>query len=129
MEIFAGTVNKEGLIEAKATKVGAETALGHIIRLVEKAQSSKAPIQRIADKVTGIFVPIVLFVALLTFVFWGLIERNFTEGLVNAVAVLIIACPCALGLATPTVIMVACGLGARDGILIKDAAVLEILQS
>ncbi len=124
--LFAGTVNREGLLEAKATRVGPETALGHMIRLVEQAQNSKAPIQRVADRVTAIFVPCILVSALLTFLGWWLIGANPSEGLINAVAVLVIACPCALGLATPMVIIVACGIGAKLGILIKDAAVLEM---
>lgn len=127
--LFAGTINQEGLLEAKATKVGPETALGHIIRLVEEAQSSKAPIQRVADTVTGYFVPAVLFIALLTLILWGMIAYDFAQGVINAVSVLVIACPCALGLATPIVIMVACGRGATEGILIKDAAVLETAQN
>ncbi|HKY99999.1 MAG TPA: heavy metal translocating P-type ATPase [Rhabdochlamydiaceae bacterium] len=128
LEIFAGTVNLESLLEAKAIRVGTETVLSHIIRTVQQAQASKAPIQRLADKVTSIFVPIVLGVSLLTFFIWWAFGSNPVEGLVNAVAVLVIACPCALGLATPTVIMVACARGAKEGILIKDAAVLEIAQ-
>lgn len=127
--LFAGTVNRDGLLEAKASKVGKETALGAMIRLVEKAQVSKAPIQRVADRVTAVFVPCVLAAALITFLLWAFIGSNMTEGLINAVAVLVIACPCALGLATPTVIMVACGRAAKEGILIKEAAVLETAQN
>jgi len=123
--IFAGTVNQEGILQAKAVKVGPETALAHIIRLVEQAQSSKAPIQRLADRVTAIFVPVVLFVALATFFIWWGLLLNPTAGWMNAIAVLVIACPCALGLATPTVIIVASGLAARMGILVKEAAVWE----
>lgn len=126
--VFAGTVNQEGLLEVRARGVGPETALGHIIRLVEKAQSSKAPIQRIADRVTAYFVPVVLLAALVTLLLWGIVTYDFSEGIINAVSVLVIACPCALGLATPTAIMVACGRGAKQGILIKDAAVLEKAQ-
>lgn len=126
--IFAGTLNREGLIKARAVNVGAETALGHIIRMVEEAQNSKAPIQRLADRVTAVFVPFVLLFALLTLLAWWVIRSNPTEGLIDAIAVLVIACPCALGLATPTVIMVACGKAAKNGILIKDAEVLEIAQ-
>lgn len=126
--IFAGTLNRQGLLKARATGVGAETALGHIIRMVEQAQTSKAPIQRVADRVTAIFVPVVLLIALMTFIFWWAIKSNPIEGLIDAIAVLVIACPCALGLATPTVIMVACGKAAKAGILIKDAEVLEIAQ-
>ncbi|NGX37497.1 MAG: putative copper-importing P-type ATPase A [Chlamydiae bacterium] len=126
--IFAGTVNQHGNLIAKATKVGMETALGHIIRLVDDAQSSKAPIERIADKVSGIFVPFVLVVALLTWILWGIIGKDAAEGLINAVAVLVIACPCALGLATPIVIMVACSRAALMGIFIKNAEAIEKAQ-
>ena len=126
--LFAGTLNREGLLEIKATSIGAETALGHIIRLVEEAQSSKPPIQRLADRVTAYFVPIVLIIALATLLIEGIIAHNFSQALINAVSVLVIACPCALGLATPTAIMVACGRGADQGILIKDAAILEKAQ-
>lgn len=127
--IFAGTINKHGAIVAKATKVGEETALGHIIRLVREAQSSKAPIERLADKISGIFVPFVLVVALLTWILWWTIGGMPREGIINAVAVLVIACPCALGLATPIVIVVACAKGAEMGILIKDAAAIEKAQN
>jgi Cu+-exporting ATPase len=123
--LFAGTLNKEGLLEIKATSIGEATVLGHIIRLVEEAQSSKAPIQRLADRVTAYFVPAVLLVALATWLIGGVVTHNFSQALINAVSVLVIACPCALGLATPTAIMVACGRGASQGILIKDAAALE----
>lgn len=122
---LAGTINGEGSLEIITTRLGKETSLGNIIRMVEEAQNSKAPIQRIADKISGIFVPIVLFIALVTFFVWGLIVGEWKEGLLSGIAVLVIACPCALGLAVPTVIMVACGVGARNGILIKDAAGLE----
>jgi Cu+-exporting ATPase len=126
--LFAGTVNRDGLLEATAVRVGKETTLGAMIRLVEKAQVSKAPIQRVADRVTAVFVPCVLVASLITFVLWAFFASDITEGLINAIAVLVIACPCALGLATPTVIMVACGRAAKEGILIKEAAVLEIAQ-
>jgi len=121
---FAGTVNGEGILEIKATKLGSETSLGHIIRLVDDAQKSKAPIQKLADKISGIFVPVVLVIAAGTFFIWGF-TGEWKEGLLSGIAVLVIACPCALGLAVPTVIMVACARGARDGILVKDAAGLE----
>lgn len=127
-KIFAGTVNQMGLLKARAVKVGPETALGAILRMVEEAQTSKAPIQRVADGVTAVFVPIVLVIALVTFLIWALGFNDPTSGLINAIAVLVIACPCALGLATPTAIMVACGKAAREGILIKDAEVLETAQ-
>jgi Cu+-exporting ATPase len=128
-KIFAGTINQQGLLKAKATHVGAETAFGHIVRIVEQAQNSKAPIQRVADKVTGVFVPIVLLIALLTFLAWAFLGLDLVKGLISAIAVLVIACPCALGLATPTVIMVASGKAAKEGILIKDAQVLEMAQN
>lgn len=123
---FAGTMNGEGSITLKATRLGKETSLGNIIQMVEEAQGSKAPIQRIADKISGIFVPIVLGIAVLTFFIWGLSFGAWKGGLISGIAVLVIACPCALGLAVPTVIMVACGLGAKHGILIKDASGLEV---
>lgn len=126
-KIFAGAVNQQGLLKAVATQVGKETTLGHIVQMVEQAQSSKAPIQRVADKVTGFFVPTVLLIALATFLIWSFLGES-SQGLIHAIAVLVIACPCALGLATPTVIMVATAVAARMGILIKDAAVLERAQ-
>ncbi|MDP2239773.1 MAG: heavy metal translocating P-type ATPase [Burkholderiales bacterium] len=124
-KVFAATLNQQGLIKCRATGVGADTALAAIIRLVEEAQGSKAPIQRLADVISGIFVPVVVAIALLTLGLWWGISGNFTAGLINAVAVLVIACPCALGLATPTAVMVGSGAGARAGILIKNAAALE----
>ncbi len=123
--VYAGTINQQGLLRCTASGVGQQTALAAIVRLVEEAQGSKAPIQRLADVVSGIFVPVVLGVALATLLGWWLIGGNFTAGMVNAVAVLVIACPCALGLATPTAIMVGSGIGARHGILIRNAAALE----
>ncbi len=126
--IYAGTLNQEGALYARAEKWGEESALGQIIRMVEEAQSSKAPIERVADRVTAVFVPIVLGIALLTFLMWWLFAGNPGEGLKNAIAVLVIACPCALGLATPTVIMVATGKAALNNILIKNAEVLETAQ-
>ncbi len=122
---FAGTVNGEGSLEIKATRLGKETSLGNIIRLVQEAQGSKAPIQKLADKISGIFVPIVLLISIITFFIWGLAISNWTEGLLSAIAVLVIACPCALGLAVPTVIMVACAQGAKEGVLVKNAEGLE----
>ena len=123
--VFAGTLNQHGLLRCVATGVGQQTALAAIVRLVEDAQGSKAPIQRLADVISGIFVPVVLGIALATLLGWWLIGGNFTTGMINAVAVLVIACPCALGLATPTAIMVGSGMGARAGILIRNAAALE----
>jgi Cu+-exporting ATPase len=125
-EVIGGTVNKQGRLIIEARRVGAETALAQIVRLVEQAQASKAPIQRIADRVSGVFVPIVLVLAALTFLGWLLIGQvGFTAAMVNAVAVLVIACPCALGLATPTAIMVGTGRGAGMGILFKNSEALE----
>ncbi len=123
--VYAATINAQGLLRCTATGVGADTALAGIIRLVEEAQGSKAPIQRLADVIAGVFVPVVIGIALLTFIGWWWFSGEFTTALVNAVAVLVIACPCALGLATPTAIMVGSGAGARAGVLIKNAEALE----
>jgi Cu+-exporting ATPase len=125
-EVIGATLNKVGLLQIQATKVGADSALAQIIRLVEQAQGSKAPIQALADRVSGIFVPVVIGIALLTFLFWFLIAQSgFTIAMVNMVAVLVIACPCALGLATPTAIMVGTGKGAQAGILYRSSGALE----
>lgn len=126
-EVFGGTLNRSGSFTFKATKVGAETALAQIIRLVEEAQGSKAPIQRVADKVASVFVPVVFGIAALTFIIWYFLvpEPLFTRALLNFVSVLIIACPCAMGLATPTAVMVGTGVGAEKGILIKGGESLE----
>lgn len=127
-KVFGGTVNKVGSFKLKATRIGKETALGQIIRLVEEAQGSKAPIQRLADKVASVFVPTVIGIAVVTFSSWYIFGpgESFTLALMNFIAVLIIACPCALGLATPTAIMVGTGKGAEKGILIRDAEALEL---
>ncbi len=130
-EVVGATINKTGLLKFEATKIGKDTALAQIIKLVEEAQGSKAPIQRLADKVAGIFVPIVIIIALLTFTFWylfGIGPERFTHALLSMVAVLVIACPCALGLATPTAIMVGTGKGADSGILVKGGESLERAQ-
>jgi Cu+-exporting ATPase len=125
-EVVGGTINKQGLLKFEATRVGAQTALAQIIRLVEEAQGSKAPIQRLADRVAAVFVPAVIGVALLTFLAWLIIGGvGFTESMIFMVAVLVIACPCALGLATPTAIMVGTGKGAEQGILFKNSEALE----
>jgi P-type Cu+ transporter len=125
-KVIGATINKQGRLIIEATHVGAQTALAQIIRLVEQAQGSKAPIQRIADQVSSIFVPIVLALAALTFIGWLVIGQvAFTTAMVHAVAVLVIACPCALGLATPTAIMVGTGKGAELGILFKNSEALE----
>ena len=123
--VFAGTVNQDGMLACSATSTGSATVLAGIIRLVAEAQSSKAPIQRLADKVSGVFVPVVLGIALLTFALAWWLSGVAAEGLIDAVAVLVIACPCALGLATPTALMVGTGRGAQSGILIRNATALE----
>jgi P-type Cu+ transporter len=125
-KVIGGTINKSGSVELKATAVGKETVIAQIIKLVEEAQGSKAPIQSLVDKIAGIFVPIVIIIALITFIAWYFIAGlSFTDAMINSIAVLVIACPCALGLATPTAIMVGSGVGASNGILIKNAASLE----
>jgi P-type Cu2+ transporter len=129
-KVFAGTINQKGSFVFKAEKVGGETVLGQIIRMVQDAQNSKAPVQKLADKVAGIFVPIVISIALLTFLVWMVFggDNAFRLGLQALVSVLVIACPCALGLATPTAVMVGIGKGAENGILIKDAESLELAR-
>ena len=127
-EVFGATLNKTGAFRFEATKVGRDTALQQIVRMVQDAQGSKAPIARLADVISGIFTPVVLCIAVVTFAAWFIlapVEVRFTMALVNFVAVLIIACPCALGLATPTAIMVGTGLGAENGVLIKGGESLE----
>lgn len=124
--VIGATINKFGTFRFEATKIGKDTALSQIIKMVEDAQGSKAPIQKIADKVSGIFVPVVLGIALLTFLVWILVSGDITRAIVSAVAVLVIACPCSLGLATPTAIMVGTGKGAETGILIKGGEYLEM---
>ncbi|MGQ9627369.1 MAG: heavy metal translocating P-type ATPase [Anaerolineae bacterium] len=123
--VIGATLNKQGFFKFRATKVGKETALAQIIRLVEEAQGSKAPIQRLADRVSAIFVPAVIAIAFLTFSGWYFSGGDFTRSLMNMVAVLVIACPCALGLATPTAIMVGTGKGAEMGVLIRSSESLE----
>jgi Cu+-exporting ATPase len=125
-EVVGGTINKQGLLKFEATRVGAQTALAQIIRLVEEAQGSKAPIQRLADRVSGVFVPAVIAAAVITFLAWLIVGGvGFTQSMIYMVAVLVIACPCALGLATPTAIMVGTGKGAEHGILFKNSEALE----
>lgn len=126
--LIGATINKHGSIKMKATKVGKDTALSQIIRMVEEAQGSKAPIQNLADKISGIFVPIVIGIAILTFLI-TFYFYDFSAALVSAVAVLVIACPCALGLATPTAIMVGTGKGAEHGVLIKGAEYLQLIRN
>jgi len=124
-KVYAATINQQGLLKCRATGVGAHTQLAAIIRLVEEAQGSKAPIQKMADTISGIFVPVVVTISALTLTLTWWLTGEFTPALINAVAVLVIACPCALGLATPTAIMVGTGRGAQAGILVKNAAALE----
>jgi cation-transporting ATPase V/Cu+-exporting ATPase len=126
--VAGATINTEGVLTVRATAVGADTALARIVHLVEEAQGTKAPVQRLADQVAGIFVPVVLAIAALTFVAWAVVAHDPRQGLTAAIAVLIIACPCALGLATPTAIMVGTGRGASLGVLIKGGEVLERSQ-
>lgn len=129
-KVFAGTVNQKGSFRFRASKVGAETLLAQIIRTVQDAQGSKAPVQKLVDKIAAVFVPVVMGIALLAFGIWFILggENGFTQGLLAMVTVLVIACPCALGLATPTAIMVGVGKGAENGILIKDAQSLELAK-
>lgn len=129
-KVFAGTINQKGSFRFRAEKVGTDTLLAKIIHMVQDAQGSKAPVQQLVDKIAGIFVPVIIGIALLSFIAWMVLdgENGFTHGLLALVTVLIIACPCALGLATPTAIMVGIGKGAEQGILIKDAESLEIAK-
>lgn len=124
-EVIGATINKQGRLKFEATKVGKETALAQIIKLVEQAQGSKAPIQRLVDRISAYFVPAVIGIALFTFVLWWVVGGEFVPALTRLVAVLVIACPCAMGLATPTSIMVGVGKGAENGILFKNSAALE----
>lgn len=124
--VIGATFNKQGLLKMEATRVGKETALAQIIKMVEQAQGSKAPIQRQVDRVTGYFVPAVVLLAAITFVLWWVVTGDFVAALLRLTAVLVIACPCAMGLATPTSIMVGMGKGAEYGILFKDSAALEV---
>ena len=128
-KVTGGSINAEGALTVKTLAVGAETTLERIIRMVESAQAGKAPIQRIVDRVSAVFVPVVLGVALLTFALWLAMGGDWEQALINAVAVLVIACPCALGLATPTAIMAGTGVAAQHGILIKDAQALELAHA
>ena len=129
-KVLAGTIPSQGVFRMKANEIGENTALAHIIRMVQEAQGSKAPVQRIIDKAALVFVPVVTLIALLTFLLWWLIggEAYLPQAIISAVAVLVIACPCAMGLATPTALMVGIGKAAQEQILIKDAAALESLR-
>ena len=124
-EVIGATINKQGRLKFEATRIGAETALSQIIRLVQEAQGSKPPIQRLADQVASVFVPVVIVIAALTFIVWWAAGGAFTPALIRLVSVLVIACPCAMGLATPTAIMVGTGKSAEHGILFKNSAALE----
>lgn len=127
-KVYAGTINQKGSFQFRAEKVGGDTILAQIIKMVQEAQGSKAPVQKLVDKIAGIFVPIVIGISILTFITWIVFggENAFTHALLTSVSVLVIACPCALGLATPTAIMVGVGKGAENNILIKDAESLEL---
>ena len=129
-KVFAGTINQKGSFQFRAVKVGKETMLAQIIKMVQDAQGSKAPVQKLVDKIAGIFVPVVIGIAILSFILWVILggDHGIVHGLLAAVTVLVIACPCALGLATPTAIMVGVGKGAENGILIKDAESLELAK-
>ena len=129
-KVFAGTINQKGSFQFEAVKVGKETMLAQIIKMVQDAQGSKAPVQKLVDKIAGVFVPIVIGIAILTFTTWMILggDNGLVRGLLAAITVLVIACPCALGLATPTAIMVGVGKGAEQGILIKDAESLELAK-
>ncbi len=124
-KVYTATLNHQGMIQCRATAVGSHTQLAAVVHMVEQAQGSKAPIQRMADKISGIFVPIVLVIAAIVFIVWLIADGDFANATITAVSVLVIACPCALGLATPITVVVASGLAAREGILVKDAAALE----
>lgn len=128
-KVIAGTINQSGAFKFKAEKVGNDTTLAQIIRLVEKAGSSKAPISKLADRISGIFVPVVIAIAIVTAITWLVLGYSFEFALSIGIAVLVISCPCALGLATPVAIMVGTGKGAQHGILIKSAEALETLHS
>jgi P-type Cu2+ transporter len=129
-KVFAGTINQKGSFQFTANKVGGDTVLAQIIKMVQEAQGSKAPVQKLVDKIAGIFVPVVMLIAILSLIAWVVFggENGFTQGLLALVTVLVIACPCALGLATPTAIMAGVGKGAENGILIKDAESLELAK-
>ncbi len=124
-QVYSATINRSGFLKCKATEVGDETMLSRIIKMVEDASSSKAPIAKIADKVSGIFVPTVIGISIITFIIWTILGKDFAFSLTRAISVLVISCPCALGLATPVSIMVGSGVGAKNGILFKNATSLE----
>jgi len=126
--VLSGTIVKDAVIRFKATQVGKDTVLSNMIRMVQEAQGSKAPVQRVVDKVALVFVPVVGGIALLTFLLWYFLGGDFSQAILSAVSVLVIACPCAMGLATPTALMVGLGKAAQKNILIKDATALELIH-
>ncbi len=126
--VFTGTFNQSSALKVKALKTGGNTVLSHIVKMVENAQASRAPMQKLADRVSAYFVPIIIMASILTFISWIILKGDFVSGLINAISVIVIACPCALGLATPTVIMVASGVGAKHGILFKRASAIELAE-
>ncbi|MGB1250571.1 MAG: heavy metal translocating P-type ATPase [Candidatus Promineifilaceae bacterium] len=128
-EVIGATVNKQGLLHFEATKIGRDSALGQIIKLVEHAQGSRAPIQQLADRISNVFVPIVIVIALVTFGIWFVVTGAFTPAMLRLTAVLLISCPCAMGLATPLAVMVGMGRGAENGILFKSSEALQTTQS
>src|SRR3989344_3374716 len=128
MNVIGATINKDGILYVKATKVGKDTFLAHIIQLVEEAQGTKVPIQKLADKITSIFVPVILAIAVLTFANWWFFTQDLSRALGVGIAVLVIACPCALGLATPTALMVGSGMGAKRGILIRKGEAIQTMK-
>ncbi len=126
--VIGATINQDGILYIKATKIGKDTFLAHIIKLVEEAQGTKVPIQRLADKITSIFVPIILIISVLTFINWLYFTKDVSRALGIAISVLVIACPCALGLATPTALMVGSGIGAKNGILIRKGEAIQTMK-
>src|SRR3989344_4691216 len=126
--VIGATINQDGILYVKATKIGKDTFLAHIIELVENAQGTKVPIQKLADKITSVFVPIILVLAVLTFANWWFFSGDLSKALGVGVAVLVIACPCALGLATPTALMVGSGMGAKRGILIRKGEAIQTMK-
>lgn len=123
--VRSATINQSGFLRCRATRVGEDTTLSQIIKLVEDASATKAPIAKVADKVSGVFVPVVITIAVITTLVWLLAGQNFAYALARGISVLVISCPCALGLATPVAIMVGNGMGAKNGILFKTAVSLE----
>ncbi len=126
--VIGATINQDGILYVKTTKIGKDTFLAHIIKLVEEAQGTKVPIQKLADKITSIFVPAILVIAILTFVNWFIFTGDLSRSLGVGIAVLVIACPCALGLATPTALMVGSGMGAKRGILIRKGEAIQTMK-